>query len=62
MWNYHTENVFDITFMGIDLVARSERRGNWDISILQREAEWIFRLDTVHPKCLNENINYNCYI
>lgn len=50
MWQSHPNNTLVIRFMGIDLVKRPERRGNWDILILQRETEWIFHLDTVYPK------------
>lgn len=62
MRHFHPDNTLDIHFIGIDIVRRPERRGNWDVLILQREMEWIFRLDTVHPKGLNENINFNCFI
>lgn len=37
MWHYHPDNTLDFRFMGIDMVKRPERRGNWDVLILQRK-------------------------
>lgn len=62
MWSHHPSDPLQVHFMGIDLIPRTVRRGNWDKLILQRETQWIHRLDIVHPKGLNEQLNYTCFI
>lgn len=62
MWGTHPSDPLSIRFQGINLIPRPIRKGNWDILLLQREAEWIFRLDTVQPTGLNEQLYFSGFI
>ncbi|CAJ0947477.1 unnamed protein product [Ranitomeya imitator] len=48
-------------FMGIDKIDMPIRGGDLDRLLLQREASWIFTLDTCHPRGLNDQINFVCF-
>lgn len=47
---------------GIDQIVINSRGGDWKTVQAQRVAKWIYNLDTVVPKGLNENINYVPFI
>ncbi|OCT91792.1 hypothetical protein XELAEV_18014845mg [Xenopus laevis] len=38
------------------------RGGDHNTLLLQREARWIKRLETTHPKGLNEQYNLSCFL
>lgn len=62
MWSHHSSDTLSIRFIGIYLVQHPIRRGDWDRLMLQRESESIFRLNTVQPNGLNEQLNFGCFI
>ena len=49
-------------FMGIEVVKSPPRGGDIDNLILKKESKWIFELDTLVPKGLNEEIDFVCFL
>lgn len=47
---------------GIDQILPNPRGGNIKKILAQKEAQWIFRLDTVQPKGLNENLSFSSFL
>lgn len=39
-----------------------ERRGDWDKVLLQKEAKWIFLLDSLSLKGLNSDLSLQCFL
>lgn len=58
----HSGNAAFIKFQGIDGVKRSLAGGDVDRILLQKEAQWIFRLGTIKPNGLNNAISYVSFI
>lgn len=49
-------------FWGIESVSPSPRGGDIIQKLLQREAFWIFTLNTVEPDGLNEELSLSCFL
>lgn len=58
----HDCNARLLRVRGIDRILIGERGGNWRKILAQREAKWIYTLDTVSPKGLNDNISFAPYL
>lgn len=61
-WEFHNGRTEDITFQVIEVILPSERRGNHDRLLLQKEVEWIHRLKSMKPMGLNESMQFGCFI
>lgn len=55
---HHDCDQTSLRFKGIDRVLINRRKGNWMKILAKHEARWIYCLDTVTPKILNENISF----
>lgn len=62
VWTEHGGDPKCLQFQGIYLVLPSQRHGNLDRTLLQKESHWIFQLKTVAPKGMNKQLNYSCFI
>lgn len=51
-----------ISFKVIEVIRPSERRGDWNKVILQKEVQWIHRLRTLEPLGLNDQMHFGCFI
>lgn len=51
--------VAQLTFLILEVVEKPNRGGNRLRNLNQREAWWIYRLDTLAPKGMNEELNYH---
>lgn len=51
-----------IKFLVIEVIRPTERRGDIDRTILQKEVEWIHRLRTMEPHGLNDQMFFGCFI
>ncbi len=51
-----------LRFMGLEIVNRSPRGGDRENRLLQREAWYIFSLDTCIPKGMNEELSLSCFL
>ncbi|OCT55198.1 hypothetical protein XELAEV_18003920mg [Xenopus laevis] len=49
-------------FMGIDIVTKPRRGGDWNKLLLQRETFWIQTLNTVSPRGLNEYCSFVSFL
>ncbi|XP_056378779.1 uncharacterized protein LOC130274454 [Hyla sarda] len=58
----HGGDTKGMTFFGIEKMNPSSRGGDLDKLLLQREARWIFNLETVTPKGLNELLCYGSFL
>ncbi|XP_069821233.1 uncharacterized protein [Dendropsophus ebraccatus] len=58
----HPEEPFRIQFQVIEVINRSIRRGDFDNLLLRKEAEWTFRLKTLEPQGLNDQLLYTSFI
>lgn len=58
----HDGEVTSVRFQGIEHVRASPRGGDLDVRLLQKEARWIFMLDTIKPMGLNDAICYTSFI
>lgn len=61
-WSHHNGDTQQIKFMGIDHIILTNREGDIDRLILQRETWWIFKLGTMSPNGLNKQMDFTCYI
>ena len=52
----------DLRFQGIELVKPLKRGGNREKLLLQREAYWIYFLQSEYPKGLNEELLLGCFL
>lgn len=62
VWEYHNGDPKSIMFCAIELVRTSPRGGYWDTQILQNESRWIYRLRSMSPCGLNEQLSFSCFI
>ncbi|XP_056414465.1 uncharacterized protein LOC130356667 [Hyla sarda] len=60
--NKHNGNPTVLQFQALEIISPSQRRGNLDKILTQKETRWIFLLDTVQPHGLNENLNFTSFI
>ncbi len=60
-FNSHSHCLNELHYMGIEIVKMSQRAGNNDRILLQREAYWIHCLDTLIPNGMNEEISFACF-
>lgn len=51
-----------LKFMGLEVVNRSPRGGDRDNHLLQREAWYIFSLNTCIPNGMNEDLQLSCFL
>lgn len=51
-----------LKFMGLEMVHRSPRGGNRENHLLQREAWYIFNLNTCIPNGMNEELSLTCFL
>ncbi|KAM4038417.1 uncharacterized protein ACNLHF_016739 [Anomaloglossus baeobatrachus] len=58
----HGGDLNSISFKIIEVVPEPIRKGNWNKILLQRESRWIYRFDCVHPKGLNEQLTFGCFL
>lgn len=59
---FHPGQEKNLSFIGLEIVRKSPRGGNFDNKLLRKEAQWIFRIDSQSPKGLNEALNFGCFI
>lgn len=62
MMEFHDGNPTSLKFLAIEVIRPSERGGDWDNKILRKETEWIYRLGSLEPFGLNENLHFGCFI
>ncbi|XP_073422111.1 uncharacterized protein [Dendrobates tinctorius] len=62
MWMYHNGDLGDIKFCAVEVVHVNPRGGNVDKVMLRRECEWIFRMESLEPRGLNEQLSYACFL
>lgn len=55
-------NVSTLRYVGIEQIQLSNRGGDVNNKLLQREAFWIFTLDTMSPKGLNEEFDLRPFL
>ncbi|OCT78183.1 hypothetical protein XELAEV_18029290mg [Xenopus laevis] len=58
----YRHNVSSLRFMGIDQITGSSGGLDKNTLLLRKEAEWIFRLNTVTPMGLNDSLNLSCFL
>lgn len=58
----HGGNTNSLTFWGISKIKLEVRQGNLDKLILQEEAKWIYRLNSLSLCGLNEGFSYTAFI
>ena len=51
-----------LKFIGIEKVTLPPRGGDHKKLLLQTEAQWIFRLNSIEPYGLNENLDLSSYL
>ena len=51
-----------LKFMGLEMVNRSPRGGDRENRLLQREAWYIFNLNTCIPNGMNEELSLTCFL
>lgn len=54
--------VASLRYIGIEKVETPRRGGDLDRILLQREAEWIHRLDSLAPRGLNVDFDLRCFL
>lgn len=62
VWEYHDGDPKSITFCAMELVRPSPRGGDWDSRILQKESRWMYRIRSMSPLGINEQLSFNCFI
>ena len=55
-------SVSSLTFCVIQQINTPRRRGNVEQRLLQAECRWIFKMQTLHPAGLNEEMSLNCFL
>lgn len=55
-------SVVSLKFLGIERISPSPRGGNIVKQLLQREAYWIYTLNTMEPRGLNENLDLSSFL
>lgn len=58
----HPRDLFVIPFWILEVIKKDERRGNVDHLLLQKEAAWIYRLKTMAPSGLNDQLSFCSFI
>lgn len=61
MREVHGGQVETLTVRGIEVVKPPLRGGNWDRLMLERESQWIYRLQRTCPEGLNETLTCVLY-
>ncbi|KAL2087323.1 hypothetical protein ACEWY4_018382 [Coilia grayii] len=61
-FNRQNHSTKDLKYMGIEAVQAPRRGGDRDNLLLKREAFWIYTLDTLIPKGMNEEIVLSCFL
>ncbi|OCT98103.1 hypothetical protein XELAEV_18010331mg [Xenopus laevis] len=55
-------SVCQLRWKVLEVVPKSPKGGDCNNMLLQREARWIRRLDCIHPKRMNEQLNLSCFL
>lgn len=53
--------ISQLRFLGIELVPKPNRGGNFTEKLLRRELFWIYQLNTLSPRGLNEDRDFGGY-
>lgn len=59
---YHGGNSTGLRVKGFYVLNLTERRGDFDTILLRKEESWIFRLDTLQPKELNNELSLKVFL
>lgn len=59
---YHGGDPKSVKFLVIEVIHPSERRGDWNRAVLQKEVEWIHILKSLEPLGLNDQMYFGCFI
>lgn len=62
VWDTHNGEVNCISFKVIEVVRPSPRKGDLNQRILQKETRWIYRLKTMEPQGLNEQLSFKKFL
>lgn len=60
--NFHQGISPKISFIVLDRVHPNTRGGDWNKTLLQRETQWIVRLNATCPPSLNSTISYKPFL
>lgn len=60
--DHHGAKPVGLKCMIIHKLEISNRRGDWDKMLLQKEAKWIFLLNSMTPKGLNNDMSLQCFL
>ncbi|OCT70141.1 hypothetical protein XELAEV_18037062mg [Xenopus laevis] len=55
-------NVSSLRIMGIEQIVNSSGGVDRNTLLLRKEAEWIYRLNTITPHGLNDSLNLSCFL
>ena len=58
----HGANPDTLRFWGLERVPKSPRGGDHTVRLLQRECNWVFKLNCVQPYGLNDSNNLSCFL
>lgn len=61
-FNDKHHDIASLRFCGIEQLSLPPRGGNFDKLLKQREAFWIYTLQTLAPKGLNDELILNCFL
>ncbi|XP_041424947.1 uncharacterized protein LOC121395456 isoform X1 [Xenopus laevis] len=59
---YHNMNPSNVKFWAIEQIQLGIRGGDLEQELLKRETHWIFKLNSVSPNGINENILFNAFL
>lgn len=59
---FHDGNSNDLKFWGIMRIKQGPRKGDLNKRLLQEEAKWIFRLNSLSPIGINEGFTFSAFI
>lgn len=62
MRTVHPRDPFAISFWILETFKKDEQRGNIDHLLLQKEAGWIYRLKTMAPLGLNDQLSFCSFV
>lgn len=62
MRRVHQTYPFSLKFWVLEVIKINERKGDRGRLLLQKEATWIYRLGTVHPRGLNDLLSFVPFI